>query len=69
MIIRKTINNPVSWEALYFSKDSMTLFTIQDIKEKYGQKVLDLLETEWEVKVIVNAQPLIHKFKKKNGRK
>lgn len=53
--IFRTVNNPVSQEKLYFSKQNMTLYTEKEVREKYWQKALDILNNEWKVNIEVNA--------------
>ena len=69
MNIFKTINNPLTQEPMYFSRDNMTIYTTKEIKEHFGSEVLRILETKETVTVTVNSQPLINKFKKNERRK
>lgn len=65
MIINRTVNNPVSWEPLYFCFENKTLYTSKEIREQFWTSILQILELKETVTV---NTPLLIKHKKNDRR-
>ena len=50
MEIYETQKN-IEWQRLFICKESLTYYSLLEIKKAFGQKAMDILDKDWKVKI------------------
>lgn len=51
MNIYETEKNPASKERIFICKESMTYYNLQEVRQAFWKKAIDILNKDWKVQI------------------